>query len=263
MPTIFINLIRSRRLILNMSLNDFKNRYSGSYFGLVWAIIQPIATILIFWFVFQVGFRAQPVADAPFILWLCAGMVPWSFFNDALMSGTGAFTSYSFIVKKLVFNTGILPLIKVLSSFYLSLIFTALLLLVFTLYGFFPGIHFLSVLYFNACLFFLVSGLSYLLATINVFFRDTTQIVGICLQFGMWLTPIMWSETMIPARFHWIVKINPLYYIVNGMRDALIGREWFLIHPLQTIYFWIVTVLICVFGLIFYKKMKFHFADVL
>jgi teichoic acid transport system permease protein len=254
---------RSRNLLINMSKSDFKNRFSGSYFGIVWAIIQPIMTILIFWFVFQVGFRAQPISNVPFILWLCAAMIPWNFFADAIINATGAFTSYSFVVKKLVFKIGLLPLVKVTSSFFLNIAFNILLILIFTLYGKFPGVHLISIVYYNVCLFALITAVSYFISTLNVFFKDATQIVGILLQFGIWLTPIMWEETAIPEQFRWIIKINPIYYIVNGFREALIDGTWFFEHPRQTVYFWSITLIVAIIGVVFFRKMKPHFADVL
>lgn len=253
----------NRRLLINMSRSDFKNRYSGSYFGVVWAVIQPLMTILIFWFVFQVGFRAQPISNVPFILWLCAAMIPWNFFADAIINSTGAFTSYSFVVKKLVFKIGLLPLVKVMASFFLNIAFNILLIIIYSLYGDFPGVHLLSILYFNICLFALITALSYFLSTLNVFFRDTTQIVGIFLQFGIWLTPIMWEESVIPENLRWLIKLNPIYYIINGYRDALINNVWFFEHPMQTLYFWGVTIILALISVLFYRKMKSHFADVL
>lgn len=258
-----LDMWRNRGLLMNMSKSDFKSRFSGSYFGVVWAVIQPLMTILIFWFVFQVGFRAQPISDVPFILWLCAAMIPWNFFADAIINATGAFTSYSFVVKKLVFKIGLLPLVKVTSSFFLNIAFNILLIIIFTLYGLFPGIHLIDIIYYNVCIFAFITAWSYLLSTLNVFFKDTTQIVGIFMQFGIWLTPIMWEEGIIAEPYRWIVKLNPIYYIVNGYREALINKVWFFEHPNQTLYFWAVTIIIALIGFMFFKKMKSHFADVL
>ena len=75
-------LVRSREVILTMTRRDFTSRYLGSYLGLAWAFIQPLTSILVVWFVFQVGFKAAPVYDFPFILWLAAGMIPWMFFSE-------------------------------------------------------------------------------------------------------------------------------------------------------------------------------------
>ncbi|AIQ65802.1 teichoic acid ABC transporter permease [Paenibacillus stellifer] len=257
------DLWNNKGILYNMSKSDFKSRFSGSYFGVFWAIIQPLMTILIFWFVFQVGFRAQPISNAPFILWLCAAMIPWNFFSDAIINSTGAFTSYSFVVKKLVFKVSLLPLVKIIASFFLNLAFNLLLIIIFSIYGYFPGIHLIDILYYNICIFMLVTVVAYFISTLNVFFRDTSQIIGILLQFGIWLTPIMWEESVIPEKYRWFIKLNPIYYIVNGYREALINHNWFFAHPRQTFYFWFVVIVIGWIGISFFKKMKPHFADVL
>lgn len=80
----FEDLFKFRKLIYSLSLDDFKVKYAGSYFGIVWAFIKPIVTILVFWFVFQVGFRNAPVSNVPYILWLIPAVIPWFFFVEAI-----------------------------------------------------------------------------------------------------------------------------------------------------------------------------------
>lgn len=83
------------------------------------------------------------------------------------------------------------------------------------------------------------------------------------MQVGMWMTPIMWSYTMIPEKYQWILKINPMYYIVEGYRDSLINKVWFIDRFNQTLYFWILTIGLFGIGAVIFKKLKVHFADVL
>ena len=99
---LFKELYNNRRLVLNLSKNDFKTKYAGSYLGITWAFVQPIVIVLIYWFVFQVGFKSAPMEDFPFLLFLIAGIVPWFFFNDALLNATNCFLEYSYLVKKVV-----------------------------------------------------------------------------------------------------------------------------------------------------------------
>ena len=101
----------SRKLIARLSVNDFKTKYAGSYFGIVWAFVQPVCTILVFWFVFEIGFRSSSVSDVPFALWLSCGMVPWFFFSDAWNGATNAFMEYNYLVKKVVFKISVLPVV--------------------------------------------------------------------------------------------------------------------------------------------------------
>lgn len=83
-----------------LSVNDFKTKYAGSYLGVIWAFVQPVVTVLIYWFVFEVGFRSGSVHSVPFILWLVAGIVPWFFFAEAWGSATNCLMEYSYLVKK-------------------------------------------------------------------------------------------------------------------------------------------------------------------
>ena len=99
-----------------------------------------------------------------------------------------------------------------------------------------------------------------------VFFRDLTQVINILLQIGVWLTPIMWiAEEMLAdhQKLHLILKLNPVYYIVSGYRDAFIYKNWFWEHPLWTVYFWCFTVITFLFGSWIFRRLRVHFADVL
>ena len=251
--------------IFALAVSDFKGRFSGSYLGIFWGIIQPPSTILLFWFVFQVGFRANPVEEVPFILWLTAGMIPWNYFYDAWFGGTGAFTSYSYIVKKVVFQVEVLPLVKILSSSLLNLIFNGILVMIYCLYGRFMGPHILDMLYFSFCTFVLALGLSYITATLNVFIKDIGQFIGIILQVLMWMTPLMWQYEMIPAesKMSLIYKLNPLHYILNGYRESLIHGKWFFHHWVQMLWFWTVSLTFFFAGRKIMLVMKDHFSDVL
>ena len=91
---------------MELTASDFKSRYLGSYLGLLWAFIQPVATILIFWFVFEVGFKAAPIGNFPFILWLIAGIIPWFFISDCLASSTVSVVENSYLVKADIEKSG-------------------------------------------------------------------------------------------------------------------------------------------------------------
>ena len=113
-------LFQSRRLIWKLAKNDFKKRYAGSYLGFLWALVQPVVTVLMYWIVFDKVFqtRAQMVAsgvEVPYVLHLTAGLVPWFYFSEAITNGTNALLEYSYLVKKVVFNISILPIIKLYS----------------------------------------------------------------------------------------------------------------------------------------------------
>ena len=136
------------KLTIELSKSDLKNRYVGSFLGIIWGFIQPLITILIFWFVFQVGFKSMPVDDFPFILWLMCAMIPWFFFSDSLNGATNSIIENSYLVKKVNFRVGILPLVKILSSFYIHIFFILFLFFMFFVYGYDFNIYNLQVIYY-------------------------------------------------------------------------------------------------------------------
>lgn len=256
-------LYNNRRLIWNLSKNDFKTKYAGSYLGIIWAFVQPVVTVLVYWFVFQVGFKSGTVKDFPYILWLISGLVPWFFFSDALLNATNSMMEYSYLVKKVVFKISILPIVKIISALFVHLFFIGFTLILFLAYGHKPNIYTLQVIYYTFCMFIFVLGVSYITCAVIIFFKDLGQIIGILLQVGIWMTPIMWSYSMIEEGYQWILKLNPMYYIVEGYRDSLINHVWFWERFNQTIYFWVLTIGVFALGTIIFKRLKVHFADVL
>ena len=210
-------LYQNRKLVLSLAKNDFKTKYAGSYLGIVWAFIQPIVTILVYWFVFSVGLKAGTVSDYPFVLYLVSGIVPWFFFQDAL---------YNYLVKKVVFKISILPIVKIISALFVHVFFVAFALLLCACYGYTPSLYTLQIIYYSVCTFLFVLGLVYATSAIVIFFRDLTQIISIFLQVGVWLTPIMWDINMLSSH-PWLIKLfklNPMYYVVTGYRDSMLGH---------------------------------------
>ena len=260
-----VELWQNKELIWKLSLNDFKSKYSGNYLGIFWAFVQPIVTVLVYWFVFAV-MRGDWGLDGngyPFVLWLIAGIVPWFFFSDALSQGTSALLSYEFLVKKVVFKISILPIIKVMSAMFIHLFFVLFSLVLMACYGYLPDLYTLQVVYFTLCMFALTLAMSYITCSVVVFFRDLGQVISIALQVGIWITPIMWNIEVLPRPLQVLFKLNPVFYIVDGYRMALLDKMWFWEHFYSTAYFWIFTVVCFLFGALIFKRLKVHFADVL
>ncbi|MCR5228002.1 MAG: ABC transporter permease [Eubacterium sp.] len=262
-----VEIYQNRKLALSLARNDFKTKYAGSYLGMVWAFIQPIVTIAVYWFVFSVGFRAGAVGEYPYVLFIVVGIIPWFFFSDALNGGTSAMTDYNYLVKKVVFNIDILPFVKVVSALFVHCFFIIFALILSICLGYPPTIYTVQLLYYVVCSVIFVLGLSYLTSSIVVFFRDLGQFINIfILQVGVWLTPIMWNaDSMLSPTVHKFFKLNPMYYIVSGFRDSILAHHWFFQGEtlLWTIYFWTVTLLVFGLGVKVFRRLKIHFADVL
>jgi teichoic acid transport system permease protein len=201
--------------------------------------------------------------EVPYVLFLTTGLVPWFFFNEALMHGTTSLLEYNYLVKKVLFKISILPLIKVIAALFIHVFFALVMLVVAIMYGYTPTIYTLQIFYYAVCEFILVLSICYTTCSVVVFFRDLTQILAIVLQVGQWATPILWDINMLPDKYKWIIKLNPMTYIVNGYRNAVYGDEWFFEHFYSSTYFWIVVALLFCIGSLVFKRTKTHFADVL
>lgn len=264
--TLPVELFQSRHLIWKLAKNDFKKRYAGSYMGALWAMLQPVVTIAMYYIVFDkiMGNSInRGTGEIPFVLFLTAGLVPWFYFSEALNSGTNALLEYNYLVKKVVFKISVLPIIKIIAATFIHVFFVCVMLVVAAIYGYYPTVYTLQIFYYSICLFLFVLALSYTTCSIVVFFKDLSQIINIGLQIGIWVTPIMWNLNILDNKWIVILKLNPLVYIVNGYRSAVYGREWFFRDFFSTMYFWIITTVIFGIGALIFKRLKIHFADVL
>lgn len=251
-------------LIKKLVKNDLKAKYSGSVFGVVWAFVQPLVTILVFWYVFQVGFKNPPVNDIEFILWLVAGYIPWTYFNDGVMSSTNVLYEYSYLVKKIKFKEWMLPVVKVFSSLYIHGFFIIFIMGIYLLYGYSFQFSWLSILYYTVALTVLLLGIAFIVSALAVFFKDASPLIGIALQIGFWLAPVFWSESTMTSQVMCILRLNPMYYIITGYRNAMIDGVHFWEQPIGSVlYYWCFTGIVVLLGIKTFKKLKVHFADLL
>lgn len=260
---LLLAIYHDRRLLLNLSLQDFKRRFAGSYFGMVWGFVNPMLTMTVYWLVFQFGFRTGDVGDIPFILWFLSGIVPWLFFSESLSSASNSFLEYSYLVKKVVFNVNILPLVKIISCMLIHLFFVVLVALISCCFGYYPSLYWLQLPYYLLCTVGLLFAVSLIFASIIVFFRDLNQIISIILLIGMWGTPIAWNLNIFPKSVHIFFKINPIYYLVEGYRDCFVQHIWFWQKPYLTLFFWMFICCLLLLGSFFYDRLKQSFADFL
>lgn len=258
-----LNVLKEWRRIKGLALNDFKMKYASSYLGTFWAFVQPIVTVTIYSVIFGMGFKSLPVEGVSFPLWLTVGIIPWFFFSEALMSATNSLLEYSYLVKKVVFQVNVLPIVKIVSSGFVHAFFivVAIFMLIVTKGKITPYI--LQVFYYSFCTVVLVLGISYITSATVVFFKDLGQVVNILLQFGMWATPIMYPASFLGPQVEVFFHLNPMFYIVDGYRDAFFQQIWFWEKPLLSLYFWTITCVILYIGISVFGRLEKHFADVL
>jgi len=257
------DLIRYNHMLRALARREVASLYVGSFLGFIWTFIQPAVMILVFWFVFSVGFRARPQNDVPFVVWLTSGMAPWFAFAAIVNATSSVIIQYSHLIKKTVFPSQILVVVKIMSNLVGHCAFVFLLVLLIIFNGMPVSIYYLQAIYYLICLLVLVSGLGWLVSSLNVYARDVGQLVPVVIQVGFWGSAIFWDMTIMPDKVQFWLKINPVYYIIQGYRDSFIYFVPFWQHGWYTLYFWTVAILVLLTGGWVFRRLKPQFADVL
>ena len=251
------------RQAIPFALSDFKRRYAGSFFGFFWAYIQNLVMIFVYWVVFEFGLRSGAVGNVPFLVWFICGLMPWLCFSELITGSLNVMIEYSYIVKKVVFDIDVLPMMRMITSLFVHIFFLFLIVIIAAIKGIFPTLYTLQVVYYLFALIMFVAPLAYLGSALSVLVRDYSHALSIALSVLMWGTPIMWNIDVLPQSFKWVAYLNPVYYIVQGMRDSVIYQVPFWLHGKQTLYFWIVIAALWLICMKAYRKLLSHLADVL
>jgi lipopolysaccharide transport system permease protein/teichoic acid transport system permease protein len=257
------DVYQMRSLIFELTKRDFKQHYIGSFLGLFWAFLEPLITMLIMWFIFTYGFKARVGGDVPFVAYLFTGMVPFTLFQSAVGEGAGIIRSYAFLVQKMNFKASILPLIKLNSALILHVVFLSILIGMLLAMRLLPSFYWLQLFYYLAAMTYLILGLNWLISALGVFVKDITHVITILLRLCFWFTPIFWHLDMMPESTRVYFKISPIFYLVQGYRETFIYHKPFWDQPLYMLYFWAFSTAIFVTGVVVFKRLRPHFAEVL
>jgi ABC-type polysaccharide/polyol phosphate export permease len=260
--TFLKQLFLHRSVIRLMAIQEMHARFVGTFAGFTWSVVNPLMMILIYWFVFSVGFRVQPVENIPFILTYVCGMIPFLLFTETLSNSAEAIIKNTHLVKKTVFPTEILPAVQLLASLAGHAIMLAIVAVLMPLNGVSFSIYNLQSLYYLFALSVLCLGLSWFLAAANVYFRDLGQILRVLLNVWFWATPIVWPLTIMPVQYRTFLKLNPLYYIVEGYRGSLLYHTPLWHDYKSAVYFWSLTLVLFIVGATVFRKLKPGFGDV-
>jgi teichoic acid transport system permease protein len=254
-------------IFFNFVKHDIKKKISALYFGIFWLLFKPIISIVVMWGVFTYGLKTSPQVDgSSFIVWLSAGLVIWFFFTECLTSVSDALIEYKFLLKQSSFSPQKIILVKLISS---SISLIILMILLYIFYFFTQEIHFTYVLtsfYYILCLYALIFSLGLILSSFKLFIKDIGEIISSCFQLFFWLTPIVWNLKLIPKEFQWFVSLNPLTYIIEGMRSSFSSNPIIFYNSFDiksTLFFWSLIILTLLIGILVFSKLKPHFNEAL
>jgi len=249
-------------LIWELSRRDFEKKYVKNFFGLFWAVADPLFFVLILYLVFGMRFGNKEALGVPFVVYLITGYIAYDFFNTALPALTESIYNNSFLIKKVDFRVASLPIVSLISNLMMHSIILVVAIVLIMFNDIFPSWYWLQVLYYIFCLSVFLIALSWFTSSVYLFFPDIKNIINIITRVTFFLTPLFWNMQGMPASYQFVLKLNPLFYIVNGYRDSLVYQIGFWQHPRLFIYFWGLSLAILALGIVVFKKLRPHFADV-
>lgn len=222
-----IALWRYRGFVLSMVQRELRQRYAQSFLGSLWNVIHPLTLILVYTLVFSQVMRSRlPGTDLRFgySIYLCAGLLPWTLFSASLDRGVGVFVEQANLIKKVNFPRVTLPLIVQLSALADFAIIFGIYVAFLVAIGWFPGWPILAVIPLLLIQQAFSAALGLLLGCLNVYIRDTKQVVGIVLQFWFWFTPVVYASSALPERASRILRWNPVWPLFNAYHELFLQR---------------------------------------
>ena len=255
------DLWRYRELFYMMAWRDVLLRYKRMTIGFAWAVLRPFLTMLIFTLVF--GKLAKlPDGGVPYVLLVCAGMLPWQFFANAFSEASNSLVANSSMLSKVYFPRLIIPASSVIVALIDFCISLGILIVLMIWYRFVPGPQIIFMPLFLLLAIIVTLGAGFWIAALNVKYRDFRYVVPFIVQFGLYISPVGFTSSVIPEKLRLIYSLNPMVGVIDGFRWSIFGGNC----PIDFTGFTIsvvLSVLLFIYGLYFFRKMERSFADII
>lgn len=256
------DLWRFRELFYVLAWRDVSVRYKQTIIGFAWALIRPFLTMLVFTIVFSKLAKLPSDGNAPYALMVFAGLLPWQFFSTALSEASNSLISNANLISKVYFPRLIVPTAAVVVSFIDFLISFAILVALMLWYQFAPGWQILALPLFVAMAFLASLGPGLWITALNVKYRDFRYVIPFIVQFGLYVSPVGFSSSVVPEEWRLLYSLNPVVGVIDGFRWAILGGESDLYLP-GFILSWGVIVFFLWLGIRQFRKMEKSFADLI
>jgi lipopolysaccharide transport system permease protein len=256
------DLWRYRELFYMLAWRDISVRYKQTTIGVLWAIVRPLLTMIVFTVIFGKLAKFSSSGSAPYSLMVFAGMLPWTFFSTALSEASNSLVGNANLISKVYFPRLIVPCAAVVTSFVDFLISFVVLILMMVWYKFLPGPQILVLPFFILLAFLASLGPGLWMTALNVKFRDFRYIIPFVVQFGLYISPVGFDSSVVPEKWRLVYSMNPIVGVIDGFRWCILGGEC----PLLGLGFAIsllVVVLFLWFGIRSFRKMEKTFADII
>ena len=258
------SLIKNRKLVFSLGKNDFKNRFANTSLGSIWGFLQPFVFMITYVIVFQYILKTGSAGDYPYTVWFLPGMSMWMTLNDMIISASNSIRGYSYLVKKVVFPVDVIPVISIVASSFVGIFLFAISTIVCMIYGFIPNIF--TLIYVLFAMYAFIIAFTRFTSAVTTLVPDFSQLLNIVMQLFFWFTPIVWNLSMVAGHpfVRKILMCTPFTYLVTAFRQVFINENIITkTYGVYTIVFWIITILMFLWGNHVFKKNKKDFADVL
>jgi lipopolysaccharide transport system permease protein len=259
------SFLAHRKLIYSLTRRDITARYRGSMLGIAWLILQPLATLLVYTFVFSVVFKARwsggSDSKAEFALVLFAGLFVFNMFAESFARAPSLVVSNPSYVKKIVFPIEILSFVNTGTALFYALISLGIWIVFYVFLFGAPPITALALPLIFLPLIFLILGVSWLLSSLGVFIRDLVHIVGLLVTLLLFLSPIFYPISSLPPFFQQLMHLNPLSFVIEQARNVLIWGK--LPDAWHVAIYWLASAAVMWMGFAWFQKTRKGFADVL
>lgn len=255
------DLWRYRELFYFLAWRDILVRYKQTAIGITWALIRPLLTMIVFTVVFG-NIAKLDSEGAPYPILVFAAMLPWQFFANALSECSNSLLSNSNLISKVYFPRLIVPASAVIVSFVDFLISGMIMLALMIWYNFVPSWRIVTLPLFILIAFAAAIGAGLWLAALNVQYRDFRYIVPFIVQFGLYVSPVGFSSTVVPEQWRFIYSLNPMVGVIDGFRWAILGGNTSLYWSGFLLSISIVALLV-ISGIWYFRRMERTFADII
>jgi lipopolysaccharide transport system permease protein len=252
------DLWKYRELFYILSWRDIKVRYKQTVIGAAWGIIRPVLTTIIFTILFSRVAKLPSPGSAPYALMVFVGMLPWQFFANALSEASNSLIGNTNLITKVYFPRMIVPASSVITSLVDLLISLALLVVLFFIFRFVPPLNILLLPVFMLLAFIAAFGISLYVTALNVKYRDFRYIIPFIVQFGLYVTPVGFSSSVIPSKWRLIYALNPMAGIIDGFRWCILNEPLYMPGFLVSL---AVTLIFLWLGVYYFRKTEKSFAD--
>jgi lipopolysaccharide transport system permease protein len=257
----WMDLWRYRELFYILAWRDIAVRYKQTVIGILWAIIRPLLTMMILVVVFG-KIAKLPSEGVPYPVFVFAAMLPWTFFAAAFEEASNSLIGNANLISKVYFPRLIIPVAPVIVAAVDFMISFAILLVLMALYSYWPDWHILTLPFFLLLGFFAALGAGLFFASLNVKYRDFRFVIPFIVQLGLYISPVGFSTTVVPEQFRLLYYLNPMVAVIDGFRWAISGGSTAL-NATELIMSIGVVVLLCMTGVIHFRKTEKTFADVI